>query len=152
MNFTRESIFVSATRSLCNSFAVVIGVLLASIVAFFIVAMMSNPEVTPPPSNITVAPDADGNRELLSESTPAILRINLHGVIGEGALTTGVMENVLLDSREYILKNDRVKAILLHVNTPGGTVTDSDGIYKLLMKLLLNLGGLCRSYNPEARA
>lgn len=133
MNFTRESVFVSATRCFCNSFAVVIGVFVAAVVVFIGMMMLSHPDVIPNKSEMIVAPDATGNRVLLHDSAPAVLRIDIHGVIGEGALTIANMENILLDSREDMLSNNRVKAILLHMDTPGGTVTDSDGIYHLLM-------------------
>jgi signal peptide peptidase SppA len=42
------------------------------------------------------------------------------------------LRNVLFDSREGILSHDRVKAILLYIDSPGGTVTDSVAIYKEL--------------------
>ena len=133
MNFTRESVFISATRCFCNAFAVVLGIFLAVVAVFIGVMMLSNPEIMPNKTELVVAPDANGSRTLLHESTPAILRINIHGVIGEGSLTTENIQNVLLDSRDDLLKHNRVKAIFLHMNTPGGTVTDSNGIYQLLM-------------------
>lgn len=133
MNFTRESIFVSATRCFCNSFAVVIGVFIAGIVVLMGIMMLSGPDMVPTKSEISLAPDANGNRDLLPETAPAILRIDIHGVIGEGQLTAANIENILLDSRTDFLHNNRVKAVLLHMDTPGGTVTDADTIYRLLM-------------------
>ncbi len=41
---------------------------------------------------------------------------------------------MLLDSREGKLGNDRVKGILLQINTPGGFATTSGDIYQLLMQ------------------
>lgn len=133
MNFTRESVFVSATRCFCNSFAVVIGVFVAAVVVFIGMMMLSKPEMVPNKSEMIIAPDANGDRTLLHDSAPVVLRLDIHGVIGEGALTMGNIESILLDSREDMLKHNRVKAVLLHMDTPGGTVTDSDGIYHLLM-------------------
>lgn len=133
MNFTRESIFVSATRSFCNSFAVVIGVFIAGIVVLMGIMMLSGPDMVPSKSEISLAPDANGNRDLLAETAPAVLRIDIHGVIGEGKLTAENIENILLDSRTDFLHNNRVKAVFLHMDTPGGTVTDADAIYRLLM-------------------
>ncbi|NDD58436.1 MAG: S49 family peptidase [Chlamydiae bacterium] len=134
MNFTRESIFVSATRCLCNSFATVVGVAVAGAVILIGLSILSSPEIVPNKSDLVIAPDAKGNRTILAENSPVILRINIHGVIGEPALTAQSVENLLLDSREDLLRNNRVKAILLHVNTPGGTVDDADGIYRSLLK------------------
>ena len=72
------------------------------------------------------------NAELLPSSAPVILRINVHGVIGEPLLDSKTFENILVNSQEETLKNGRVKAILLHMNTPGGTVTDADDMYRAL--------------------
>jgi protease-4 len=153
MNFTRESIFVSAIRSFCNTFAIIIGMFIAIIAVFIGVMMLSKPEMTPMKSEIVIAPDADGNREILPLTSPAILKIDIKGVIGMDSLTTESMQNILLDSRDDMYKNNRVKAILLHMNTPGGTVDDSDGIYQLLMDykkkynipIYAYIDGLCAS-------
>lgn len=49
-----------------------------------------------------------------------------------GKLKEKNFKDLLLDSREGILANNRVKGILLYVNTPGGTVSDSNAIYHLI--------------------
>jgi protease IV len=132
MNFTRESIFISATRCFCNSFAVVIGVIIAAFVIMMGMSMLTSPDIVPIKSEIKIAADANGHRSILPESTPIVLRINIHGVIGTESLNSTTIENLLLDSQQDVLRSGRVKAILLHVDTPGGTVTDSDSIYRLL--------------------
>ena len=66
-------------------------------------------------------------------TAPVILQINVHGVIGEPkGVDTDSVQNILLESRMDSLKDNRVKAIFLHMNTPGGTVVDSDNIYRML--------------------
>lgn len=153
MQFTRESIFVSGARSFCSAFAVVIGVSAAAFVVFIGLMMLSKPEMTPPSSEVTIAADASGSRALLPPSAPAVLMLDITGVIGEGTLTTEKMKDILLDSREGMLSGGRVKAILLHMNTPGGTVIDSDGIYRLLKEykekyntpIYAYVDGLCAS-------
>ena len=132
MQFTRESIFVSGARSFCNAFAVVLGLGAAALVVFIGLMALSKPEMTPQKSDISILPDAKGSRELLPLSAPVVLTLDITGVIGEGTLTTEKVRNILLDSREGMLSQGRVKAILLNMNTPGGTVIDSDGIYRLL--------------------
>lgn len=132
MNFTRESIFVSIVRTFCTTFAGVIGFIFAIVVAIVAISSLSDTATTPDKSTLTLSPDAEGQRTLLSETTPVILRINFNGVIGEGDLTYQKIEHMLLDSREGILKKDRVKAIVLYMNTPGGLATDGDGIYHAL--------------------
>lgn len=133
MNFTRESIFISATRCFCNSFAVVIGVIIGVFVIMMGLSMLGSPDILPQKSEIKIAADAKGNRSILPESAPIVLRINIDGVIGTDALNAANIENMLLDSQQDVLRSGRVKAILLHMNTPGGTVVDSDNIYRLLM-------------------
>ena len=133
MQFTTESIFVSGVRSFCKAFAVIIGAGIATILVVFLGAMMlSKPDIMPPKSDMTILPDAMGARDLLGPEAPVILSLDITGVIGQGSLTTEKVKNILLDSREGILSHGRVKGILLYMNTPGGTVIDSDGIYRLL--------------------
>jgi len=133
MNHLRESIFVGAFRSFCTSFAAILGALIGLVligVAFMVVA---GPNYLPPKAEPLIMPDAYGNRFLLPGNTPAVLRIDFHGVIGMGDFTGEKIHNILLDSREDLLKGNRVKAIFLHMNTPGGTVTDADAIYRHLL-------------------
>jgi protease-4 len=79
-----------------------------------------------------IQPNALGQRELLSEHAPVILKINIKGVIGTDSMTRNSIQKLLVESRERSLKNGRVKAILLDINTPGGTASDSDSIYRAI--------------------
>lgn len=133
MHFTRESIFVSAIRSFFNAFAVVVGVCAAIFIAIIGLAFLSKSNInSPDKSDLTLSADAEGNRTQLADTTPVILRINVNGVIGTLDLTETNFIDLLLDSREGILAKNRVKAILLHINTPGGLASDSSGIYRAL--------------------
>ncbi len=133
MEFTRESIFVAAIRSFFKSFAVIIGISAALGVVLLVLVFMAPSTMTPPKNELVLAPDAAGKEDLLALTAPVILRIDINGVIGVDGLTTEKIDSVLRDSREGFLANNRVKGILLHLSTPGGTVTDSDNIYELLM-------------------
>jgi len=86
-----------------------------------------NPTFTP-----EIRPNAQNVRKMLSDSSPVILKVDISGVIGLGELTREKIEEQLIESREKTLKKDRVKGILLTINTPGGTVIDSDSIYRAL--------------------
>jgi signal peptide peptidase SppA len=132
MNFTRESIFVGAIRSLCTSLATMLGIALGIGVIAMGLAFIIGPQYLPPKADPLIMPDAEGNRILLSGHTPAILRIDLRGIIGIGDLTSDKIESILLDSREDFLRGNRVKAILLYINTPGGASDDCDTIYRAL--------------------
>jgi protease IV len=134
MDFTRESIIVSAVRTFCRSFAAVIGIMLGAVLVFIAMMMFSTPDIYPPKSTLVLAPDAHGNRDLLPHTAPVILKIDIAGVIGSGELTSEKIQNLLLDSRDGMLSNNRVKALLLFINSPGGTVDDASGIYRALME------------------
>lgn len=153
MNFTRESVFISAIRSFCTSVAVILGLSLGIGIVGIGLAVMMGPQFLPPKANPMIMPNAKGERTILSGHTPAILRLDFNGVIGMGDLTSEKVMNLLLDSRDDFLKGDRVKAVLLHMNTPGGTVTDADAIYRALIDyktkykvpVYVYVDGLCAS-------
>lgn len=134
MQYSRESIIVSAVRTFCKSFAAIIGISIGIGITLICLMMFSSPDIFPPKSSLVLSADANGNRELLSLGTPVILKIDIVGVIGTRDLTTQKIKSSLLDSRTGMLSGNRVKAVLLYINTPGGTVDDSDGIYRSLLE------------------
>lgn len=132
MEIARESIFVSVIRSFCKVFFSVIGFFLAFFVVFFVYSHFCNIYEREEKTTITIVPDLKGEVELVPFHSPVVLKINIHGVIGEPKiLDSDLFQDILIDSNRGVLK-DRVKAILLHFNTPGGTVVDSDNIYRML--------------------
>lgn len=133
MDFKNESIIIAAVRTFCRSFAAVFGIMLGIILIFFGLMMFSTPDVFPPKSSLVISADAHGNRELQAHDTPVVLKLDITGVIGQGDLTTAKIQNCLFDSREGMLAHNRVKALLLYINSPGGTVEDADGIYRALL-------------------
>jgi protease-4 len=134
MHFAKESIFKAALRSCLKSFGVVIGLFLGFwVIMMGVMVLTASSEYLPSKSEVTLMPDAEGNREMLPENDPAILRIDIAGVIGVGELTGEAIKNLLLDSRESPFGNNRLKGILLYIDTPGGTATDSDNIYRVLL-------------------
>src|SRR6267154_4726908 len=115
MEYARESILVSAVRTFCKAFAGIIGILIGIVLIFFAMMMFSSPDIYPPKSTLVISPDANGNRDLLPQSSPVILKLDIQGVIGQGDLTTDKVQNSLFDSREGMLAQDRVKGILLYI-------------------------------------
>jgi len=78
----------------------------------------------------TVAyPSADGSTRIAG---PLIARINIHGVIGMGDLRIEKVQ-ALLDATQEGIYQGRTKALLLHINSPGGGAVDSNDIYNALM-------------------
>jgi len=134
MQLTRESILVNSLRSFCVAFAAVLGIALSIFLIVFLFTSASAPSLVPEKSDLSLRPDAEGRDALLPLSHPALLRIDIHGTIGCDDLTTENVEKILLDSeQDLLLKNQRIKGILLHLDTPGGTVVDAEGIYRALL-------------------
>lgn len=135
MNITQESVFSSALRSFFVAVFAVFGILVGTIpVIILIGALLSSPGQVPlgaPPINLT---DANGHRNLLPPTAPVILQIDIHGVIGSKKLDAELVKKQLQESREGVLSDGRVKGILLSLNSPGGTVHDSDAIYRAIKK------------------
>ena len=134
MDIKRESILVSAVRSFCNTFAGMFGVIVGLIIIAIVIAVLSKPSMVSDKTSMIIGADAEGNRSLLPSSAPVVLRLNIHGVIGSRDLNSKTVEAQLLDSREGTLKGDRVKAIYLHINSPGGTAFDAHDIYTKLVE------------------
>lgn len=133
MEIPRESIFRNAIRVFCKMLFGLLGIMAAFVIFSMGYSLLSPSPLIEQKTTLTILPDADGNRELLSFNTPAILQIQISGVIGDPTkIDTDLVQNILIDSRTGLLANNRVKGILLYFNTPGGTVVDSDNIYELL--------------------
>jgi len=147
----KESLFRSAIRSFCITFATVFGALLC-LILFLMGCALFSPAI-PQTTELTYLPDASGKRELLSSSSSVILQINIDGVIGVDGLTGDKIKNLLVDSQEGLLSNHRVKGILLYINSPGGAANDSDIIYRALVRykeqfnipIYAYVDGLCAS-------
>jgi len=134
MEISRESIFVSSVRAFFSGLFATIGVLVIFILiaVFAGGAIMGSSSITAEKATVIIEPDAEGKRAMLPATAPVILLIDIHGPIMAPNLVSSNIRDLLLDSREGMLKGDRVKGVLLHINTPGGTATDSNAIYNLL--------------------
>ncbi|MBM3184103.1 MAG: S49 family peptidase [Chlamydiae bacterium] len=136
MQMGQESIFVSAIRSFCKMFFAMCGLFLAFFLFSFVYSSLSGASLIETKTTMSILPDAEGKRDIVSATSPAILQINLHGIVGANDPSAGFnaeeIENILLDSHLTLLAKDRVKGILIHMNSPGGTVADADAIYEML--------------------
>ena len=133
MQIARESIFVSAIRSLINAFFAMVGILIGVVLLLVLSTFgtKGGDFGDPGKTKIVIAPDANGSREHLPSTSPVILKMRIHGMIGTDKLNADSVEAALLTSQEGSLSN-RVKAILLDIDSPGGDAADSDAIYTLL--------------------
>ncbi len=135
MEMMRESVFISALRSFARAFFSLFGFFLALIVLMGLYALVASPHAAEENTTLKILPDLEGHRAMVSLQAPVILCIDVKGIVGDPeSLDTEVIHNLLLDSQSGLLQGERVKAILLRINTPGGTVSDSDNIYRMLQR------------------
>lgn len=152
----RESILYAAIRALFVAFCVVIGLSLGFV---FITILLGSFGGEVNEAKLTtvhteeILPNANGKRESLPSDAPVILQINIDGVIGLEDLDASSIRQQLVESREGYFKGNRVKGILLYIDTPGGTVNDANGIYQALIEykakyqvpIYAYIDGLCAS-------
>lgn len=133
----RDSIFYSVMRSLAVAFFAVIGFFIGIFFLFFIFSFLSTPSKTNQfllENTEEILPNAEGKRIVAPLDAPVILQINIDKIIGSESLNSKNIRQILLESREGSLKKDRVKAIFLYIDSPGGTAIDSDNIFHALLE------------------
>jgi signal peptide peptidase SppA len=133
MNIMRESIFCSAIRSFFNALLAVIGVIVGLAIFAILFVFSSKPYNIQDQTNMTILPNANGISTPLGDNCPVILQIDITNEIGSGEVNSEQIKTVLNSSREGILSSNRVKAIFLNIDSPGGSVIDSDEIYRAIM-------------------
>lgn len=151
----KNSIIYSSLRSLLSGFFLLIGISIGSVFLIFFVAAAitstSTSTTLEKENEVTILPDASGVRTS-SSTLPVLLKISIDGTIGTENLVMEKVRSQLQESQEDNLKG-RVKGIFLYINSPGGTVTDSDGIYwalkdykeKYKVPVIAFTEGLCAS-------
>ena len=151
------SIIRSSLRSFLAGISTIVGIGVGLIVVILVIAGLVNLsddklEVKSHYSP-TIVPNEKDIRKALSKKAPVILKINIGGLVGTDKLNMHTVQQQLIDSREGKLKKNRVKAVLIHINSPGGTVVDADGIYLALKEykerhkvpVFAYVDGLCAS-------
>lgn len=130
----KESIFKASLRAFFVALCAIAGLILGIfIIASFLGSLSTSIDGSPEISysfNPVIKPNAEGIRQQESSKAPVVLKVNINGIIGLDSLTRKDVGQLLIESRERSLDNDRVKAILLCIDSPGGTVADADGIYR----------------------
>lgn len=134
----RESIFFAAIRSFFVALFAIAGILLGIFVVMAliggVVGNLSNSLDGTPELRYSyspeVQPNAEGIRKIEPQTAPVVLKLNINGIIGLDSLTRKDIAQQLIESRERSFEDNRVKAILLYIDSPGGTVVDADGIYR----------------------
>ena len=141
-------------QAFLKGFGTILG-LAVGITAFFLFFALfsSSDSEVPRTFTVEVQPDATGVRKELGRSGPAILQMNIDGTIGLGQLSAENTRLRLVESREGALKDGRIKAILLNINSGGGLTTDSAAIHQMIksykerykVPVIAYVDGLCAS-------
>ncbi|MCH9608637.1 MAG: hypothetical protein S4CHLAM45_12180 [Chlamydiales bacterium] len=131
MKVVHESIFFSSLRAFFVTFFGSIGAFVGFALVLFLLfgALASKEEKHQLTSNVKILPDSEGNRKELPASTPIVLQIEINSPVGKEGVTAEKIQEILLSSREDAFKDDRVKAILLTINCPGGGANETNTIY-----------------------
>lgn len=127
----QHSFIFSGIKAFFVTFFTIVGICLAVIPLIFLISFLITEVEEEPESHFSleILSNADGVRKSLSSEDPVILSIPIKGVIGVEDLTKDTIRKMLIESREDILKHNRVKGLFLVIESPGGTVVDADGIY-----------------------
>lgn len=154
MDKPKESVFIASIRAFCKAFAIIIGICIALIPVMILFSFIFRSDYDlRNHTTLTVLPDLNYETRFATEKSPVILQIDITNVIGISKLNTQSIKDQLVDSRQGLLSGDRVKGILLFINTPGGSAIDSDSIYHLIKEykarynvpVMVYVEGLCAS-------
>lgn len=156
MKYAYQSILSSIIRSFCTALFAVIGIGIGVVILLVFFAALFSKGTTKDITakySVEVLAGPNGTREALSDSQPLILQVDISGPIGMGDMNGASIRELLVESREGQLKNNRVKGVLLNMNTPGGTVISADDIYRALKEykrefnvpIYAYVDGLCAS-------
>lgn len=129
-----NGIFFGALRSFFVTLTGTLGIAIGILFFFLIIGGISSTTNKHIEQNydLQIQPNAENIRKVQSKKAPVILELNIMGVIGTELLSEQSLRQLLVESREGDLKDDRVKALFLHINTPGGAATDADGMYRAI--------------------
>lgn len=129
------SFFKELVRSFFFSLFRVVAIGIGIVIVFAALSViLKQPPAARHTTTATVIPNHEWKQNPLSSTTPTIVKIPINGVIGLDHLTQANIRTQLIDTIDGEIKRDQVKGVLLTINTPGGTVDDSDGIYRLLLE------------------
>lgn len=127
----------------------------AFVVTFMLFGFMNRSAHAPIEYDLATSPvlfrSSNGARTF-DMTSPIVLRLEIHGVIGTGNLKPAIIREKLFASQEGLF-HGRTKAIILEINSPGGLASDSYAIYELLkdykkrtgVPIFAHIEGLCAS-------
>lgn len=150
---SEDSLVKTSLRAFLKAFSSFLGFSVSLLAISLILFLIVGTSATAPKSSIEIAADAKGQKNHYSMTAPTILKISIQGMVGTGKITTEALDDLLSDSKDGLLKNNKIKGIFLCIDTPGGSVSDSNGIYEALktykarynVPIVAYVDGLCAS-------
>jgi protease-4 len=131
MNFIHESIFVSSLRAFSKTLFSIFGIAIGLTAVAMIASLLSSPYTEAQRPQLFICPDDNGETKLLP-SAPVILKVSIEGIIGSKKLNTDTV-TLALRKAVQMIPPEKIKGVLLTINSPGGTTIDSSGIYQAIM-------------------
>jgi len=128
------SFFKELVQKSCISFfrTFFVGLAIIFLIVFISLLGKKPPQGTHTTTAVAL-PTHDWKQKDLSRTTPTIILIEIKGEIGlKNSLTKETIRQQLMDTIDGEIKIGQVKGLALFINSPGGTVDDSDAIYRLI--------------------
>lgn len=152
MTQENPSIFRAALRAFVVAAFTIVGIF-AGFLPIILLSAMAGDHVPQAKTRYEVIPDATGRLEALKQDSSLIVKLDVMGMIGREEFNGQVVRRMLHEVSNVLFDAGRVKAVLLELKTPGGTVYDSDEIYRLLsafkqehqIPVFAYVNGLCAS-------
>ncbi len=130
-----DGIIRGTIRTFCASFAKGVALVCSFFVfIWFVITALNSPSDTKYTA-LKVLPNHEWKTKPFSKENDTLLKISIDGPIGIGnGLRKDQMYSAIADLYNLNLKSGSLKGIILDINTPGGTVDDSDAIMRLLLE------------------
>ncbi len=127
----RPSLFFSILKAFFGCLSGVLGIFVGLIVVVIVLVAVSSTGGKGFDGPYQVLPDASGVAGELGHGTPLIMQLNIEGVIGVELLgSDSVAEQFERAQQEGF--RDRIKALLLYINSPGGEVFATSKITRMV--------------------
>lgn len=149
MSFVRQCL-----NPLAKAFFTIVGIAVGLFVVMSAVGSLSGTKsfFNRESFTYTVLPNANFETTVHPDTTPLVLHINIEDIIGLQKVNAKKFRQILTGAMQPTIKH-RLKAVILDINTPGGTAVDSEAIFQMLLdfKKQLNIPvyahteGLCAS-------
>ncbi|MCH9614448.1 MAG: putative signal peptide peptidase SppA [Chlamydiia bacterium] len=129
MSFIRHSLY-----PLAKAFFTIIGIAVGIFVVMIPFGMLSGAKsfFHRELYTYTVLPNSQFETPPLANTAPLILHINIKDVIGLQKVNEKKFRQILTGATQPHIK-PRLKAVILDINTPGGTAVDSEAIFRMLL-------------------